>query len=271
MAGTAGLVSIGAGIAAAGTEPPRVRIRDPDDGDTVSDVVEIEVRADERDEDLDRVELAINDEVATTETSDEFTFAWDTTGLSGSHTITATAHDVEGNTASASITVTVEADDAPDEDDADDADEEEDEDIPTLEALRLSHPTAVGGDSLTGFAEFDQMGTDGRRVFLESSHPDIVEVPDEAKHLWEDGPHRAFDIDTNPVEEDVEVTISAEACCVAQGEASVTLTVTPDGERIRDEVEIDRARCDTGRFRIRATSTSEQALLRVFSPPATTT
>lgn len=82
--------------------PPTVRLIAPIGGSFVNGLVPIDVSASDIESGISRVEvLGMIDSVA------PYNFIWDTTGLSGSQTITAYAYDNAGNYASTSINVTI--------------------------------------------------------------------------------------------------------------------------------------------------------------------
>lgn len=445
-----------------GVDGPEVRIEEPEDGATVSGTVAIEVRARGKDFDLERADLFIAGELVTSETAEEFTYSWSTAGLSGNQTITAEAIDVEGNSASTSVSVTVESTDAGGGDEPGDSDgpgvlsvavnpnmvtggdasrgtvgltaaapsggtsvalsssstdvatvpasvtvaagettatftvstsavtvstdvtisasaggssdtailtvapgsgggtlaslaidpdqvvggetatgtatfeaaadtettvtlTSSDESVatapesvpvpagattatfavttlpnttgvgqfavisghaggvtrsasittvgepsgPAVAALDLFPSSLGGGGPVTGIVTFEAPLNDGVILSFTSSHPDIVAVPEgeTPQRFWSDR-QRAFPITTNAVGADVDVTITARACCGAVGEATATLTVTTDAPPPADVVEVDKARWTPGgrggTLEVRASSTSETALLSVF-------
>ncbi|MFP3852752.1 MAG: Ig-like domain-containing protein [Anaerolineales bacterium] len=90
-------------------DPPTVTITNPEDGSTVSGTVE--VTADASDDDaVTQVEFFVDDGSIGTDSdgSDGWTVNWDTTAYAdGSHTVEAVATDTAGQTASDSVSVTV--------------------------------------------------------------------------------------------------------------------------------------------------------------------
>ncbi len=89
--------------------PPSVSIANPEEGDTVSGTVS--VTADASDDDaVTQVEFFVDGGSigVDSDSSDGWSASWDTTGYAdGSHTVSATATDTAGQTASDSISVTV--------------------------------------------------------------------------------------------------------------------------------------------------------------------
>ncbi|MBI4744359.1 MAG: hypothetical protein HY776_06030 [Actinobacteria bacterium] len=85
---------------------PLVEIISPENNSTVSNIVNINVNASDNIS-LDKVELYIDNQLKTTFTNPPYSYNWDTTGLSGEHTIKAIAYDKAGNTNSDTHTVTI--------------------------------------------------------------------------------------------------------------------------------------------------------------------
>jgi hypothetical protein len=85
---------------------PSVRITAPLDGATVSGVVRVTAAA-EVDGALGRVDLYVDGQYFATDALAPFTFEWDTTGLSGTHTLTAKAYELQNGTESVSSAVSV--------------------------------------------------------------------------------------------------------------------------------------------------------------------
>ncbi len=90
------------------TTPPSAAITMPADGATVSGTTGVDVTGSD-DVGVASVDLAIDDVVQQTVTTEPYTFAWDTSSTSnGSHVLTAIAHDAAGHaTTSSPVTVTV--------------------------------------------------------------------------------------------------------------------------------------------------------------------
>jgi hypothetical protein len=89
------------------TTPPTCDITNPTNGATVSGTVSITVSASDNVA-VDRVGISIDGGAYSYDTSAPYSFSWDTTGESnGGHTIDAIAYDTSDNTATDSISVTV--------------------------------------------------------------------------------------------------------------------------------------------------------------------
>lgn len=91
------------------TESPTVTITYPDDGASVSGIVNITVNADDNDG-VERVEFYIDDSLEYTDTDAPYSYPWNTTGLpvGSSHSIKARAYDKEENMGeSQTINVTI--------------------------------------------------------------------------------------------------------------------------------------------------------------------
>jgi hypothetical protein len=91
----------------ADTTPPTVSFGSPTAGATVSGTVTVQVNASDN-VGVSSVSLTVDGSSLGTDTSSPYSFPWNAGALAnGSHTLTATATDAAGNTASATITVTV--------------------------------------------------------------------------------------------------------------------------------------------------------------------
>jgi hypothetical protein len=148
---------------------------------------------------------------------------------------------------------------------------------PAVTALNLFPSSLGGGGAATGIVDFDGVIDDGVLFNYTVSHPDIVTVlnfhldapagENATARFWSPT-QRAFGVATQPVSSTVVVTITATACCGAVGQASATLTVTPDAPPPPDAVRITRARWTPGgtggTLDVRATSTSSTALLSAY-------
>ncbi|MEP6756314.1 MAG: Ig-like domain-containing protein [Chthonomonadales bacterium] len=79
------------------------------DGATLSDIVTVTAKvSDSNNVDIDKVEFAIDDQLKFTDQSVPYEFDWDTLAdKEGTHTISATAYNAKGKTASTKITITV--------------------------------------------------------------------------------------------------------------------------------------------------------------------
>lgn len=90
------------------TTPPTVSIGSPASGSTVSGTVNVQVSASDN-TGVSTVQISVDGSpVGTALTVAPFTYSWNTSGLTnGSHTLTATATDLAGNSTSSSVTVTV--------------------------------------------------------------------------------------------------------------------------------------------------------------------
>jgi len=89
------------------TTPPTVSFAAPANGATVAGVVQIQLSASDSVA-VASVSVRVDNGTPFTDTSAPYTFSWDTTAVSdGPHTLTATATDTSGNTATAQLTVAV--------------------------------------------------------------------------------------------------------------------------------------------------------------------
>ncbi|MFL5797024.1 MAG: Ig-like domain-containing protein [Actinomycetota bacterium] len=107
--GTAGVVSVtvdNGGGGPADTTPPAVAITAPSDGSSVSAPVDVTADASD-DVAVDRVDFSVDGTIQATSTAPTYGFRWDAAGV-GPHTISATAYDTAGNSATSSVTVSVE-------------------------------------------------------------------------------------------------------------------------------------------------------------------
>ncbi|NHJ86963.1 MAG: hypothetical protein FK734_15985, partial [Asgard group archaeon] len=96
------------------TTPPSVSITAPTNGATVSDSITISASASDN-VGVDHVTFLIDGSTIATDSSSPYQTTYDTNSLTdGSHTITAVAYDAAGNTAQASVTVTVDNGGTPD-------------------------------------------------------------------------------------------------------------------------------------------------------------
>jgi hypothetical protein len=148
---------------------------------------------------------------------------------------------------------------------------------PSARAMDLFPSQVGGGGPVTGIITFDGSLEDGVMFEFEVSQPDLVQVlnftltgpvGDRAVLRFWSPTQRAFAVITSPVGSSVAVTITARACCGAVGQASATLTVTPDAPPPPDVVRVTRARWRPGgtggELTVRATSTSGTALLTAY-------
>jgi hypothetical protein len=134
---------------------------------------------------------------------------------------------------------------------------------PSIVSVEIVPSALGGGGPATGFVAFDGPLTDGVQVSLTSSDPETVQVPAQALWTWSPGV-RAFEVSTSPVASSTQVTITATACCGGVGTASGTMTVNIGPTPAPDVVGVTRARLRNGVLQVRATSTSQTALLTVF-------
>lgn len=89
-------------------DPPVVNITAPDGGSTVSDAVDFAADASD-DNGIDSVDFYIDDVLSATDTNAPYGMSWNSTGVSnGAHTLRAVATDSIGQTATDSVSVTVE-------------------------------------------------------------------------------------------------------------------------------------------------------------------
>jgi hypothetical protein len=139
---------------------------------------------------------------------------------------------------------------------------------PAASSVGLFPSSVGGGGPVTGIVTFDAPLTDGVILSFSSSHPDIVQVPPEGVQVIWSSTQRAFPVSTSRVSANTVVTITATACCGGVGQATGTLTVSTDPPPPPDRVEVKDARWIPGgrggTLEVRATSTSETALLTVY-------
>ena len=87
---------------------PEVSIDHPPPGAELTGIVNIDVTATDEASGMDRVEFSVDGSMVSSDSSTPYSYAWDSTTVAdGSVTITATAYDNDGNTATDSITLTV--------------------------------------------------------------------------------------------------------------------------------------------------------------------
>ncbi|MGV9170823.1 MAG: Ig-like domain-containing protein, partial [Promethearchaeia archaeon] len=90
------------------TISPEVEIVAPNEGDTVSDSVQINITATDSGSGIDRVEIYVDDTSLTNLTSEPFLYEWNTTTVAdGDHNITVRAYDEAGNHADTQVSVSV--------------------------------------------------------------------------------------------------------------------------------------------------------------------
>lgn len=95
------------GTSTADTTPPTISFNSPTNGATVSGSISVQVAASD-DTGVSSVTLYLDGTAVASASAAPYTFAWNTTAVSnGTHTLKAVAADAAGNTASASISVTV--------------------------------------------------------------------------------------------------------------------------------------------------------------------
>ena len=137
-----------------------------------------------------------------------------------------------------------------------------------MTALDLFPSRVGGGGPLTGIVTFDGSLADGVILSFTSSHPEIVQVPPEGVQVVWSSTQRAFPVTTSAVSSNTDVTITATACCGGLGELTTTLTVTTDAPPPPDRVGVKSAEWTPGgrggTLDVRATSTSQTAILTVF-------
>ena len=110
MAGNSSTATIT--VTVADITPPTVSISSPTNSAIVSGLVTIAATAADPGSGVDRVEFSVDGTPIGSDSTASYTATWDSTAASpGSHTIQATAYDVVGNAATASIGVTVPAPD----------------------------------------------------------------------------------------------------------------------------------------------------------------
>jgi len=135
-------------------------------------------------------------------------------------------------------------------------------------------PTSVGGGGpVTGIITLKSPATQGGEITLVSSRPDIVQVP--ATTVVSANTSVAyFPVTTSRVGANVNVTVSATACCGTQGNATAILTVTTAAPPPPDVVTIQSAQFRFvggrgGLLEVKARSTKATAILTAF-PDGTT-
>ncbi len=90
------------------TTDPVISISAPTDGEEISGSIDISVTASDAGSGIAQVEFFIDGVSIGTDSSSPYSYSWDTTTvINGNYTIMAVAHDGAGNSASSSITVTV--------------------------------------------------------------------------------------------------------------------------------------------------------------------
>ncbi|MEM3705867.1 MAG: Ig-like domain-containing protein, partial [Candidatus Bathyarchaeia archaeon] len=89
------------------TNPPMLKIIQPQSGSTVSKIIDIKAEATDE-SGISKVEFYIDDRLVATDNTEPYTYRWNTRSVKdGWHTITAKAYDNAGNTAQTSINVYV--------------------------------------------------------------------------------------------------------------------------------------------------------------------
>jgi hypothetical protein len=100
--------AVWAALSNIGASPPTVSITSPASGSIVSGNATVNVLATSS-TGIDSVSLSVDGKLVGTDLTSPFSFVWDTTVYAdGSHTLEAIATDINGNTSSASNTVTIE-------------------------------------------------------------------------------------------------------------------------------------------------------------------
>jgi len=100
--------SDGITVVGADTTPPQVSITYPSNGATISSTITVSASATDN-QAISKVEFYINNTFKSTDTTSPYSYNWDTTAYAnGNHAIKATAYDSSNNSASDTITVTVE-------------------------------------------------------------------------------------------------------------------------------------------------------------------
>ncbi|MFO7837000.1 MAG: Ig-like domain-containing protein [Candidatus Thorarchaeota archaeon] len=91
------------------TIAPEIEIVSPNEGDIVSDSVQINITANDSGSGIDRVEIYVDDTSLTNFTSEPFLYNWNTTTVSdGDYNLTVRAYDEAGNYAEIEVSVSVE-------------------------------------------------------------------------------------------------------------------------------------------------------------------
>jgi hypothetical protein len=143
---------------------------------------------------------------------------------------------------------------------------------PAVSSVAFFPSRVGGGGPVTGRVTLNGPATDGARVHLSSSRPQVVRVPDEVVVPLNKS-SADFPVTTSRVGSNVAVTITGTACCGAVGSRTGTLTVTRDPSPPADIVRIQSATFQGGgrggTLRVKATSTSANAILTAFSGAAT--
>jgi len=105
--GTSAAVVVSVAAAPPDTVRPTVSVTSPANGATISGTISVSATATDN-VGVTRVDFLINGSVAGTSSSSPYTYSWNTSGLSGSQTISAKAYDAAGNVGvSPSVSVTV--------------------------------------------------------------------------------------------------------------------------------------------------------------------
>ncbi len=109
-AGNSASSSVTVGVVVPDTTPPTVSLTSPASGATVSGSVALAASAADAGSGVSRVEFRVDGVLVGTDTSAPYTATWNASGASaGTHTVSATAVDGAGNSASSSVTVSIAA------------------------------------------------------------------------------------------------------------------------------------------------------------------
>ncbi len=144
-------------------DPPSVSITNPNDGDTVSGTITVEADASD-DNGVDQVEFFVDGSSIGVDSdgSDGWSTSWDTTTVGdGDHTVTAEATDTAGQTASDSITVTV------------DNSTDSGGNAPAVDSLSLSEDNAGGSPHADFDASWSVSDSDGDLDTVELTLTDL--------------------------------------------------------------------------------------------------
>ncbi len=112
VAGNTATHTLTVSVSNADTTPPTVAFTNPLQGQTVTGTVSVQVSASDSGSGMQSVSLSIDGSSVGTLNAAPYQWSWNTSSLAaGTHTLLATARDVAGNTATRSITVTVQSQD----------------------------------------------------------------------------------------------------------------------------------------------------------------
>jgi hypothetical protein len=205
------------------TSTLEMRITNPQDGASVSGTVSVSVEAKVRDVQRDRTEIFIGDSLVASSTQEKFSYAWRTAGYSGPQTITAVGWDVEGGSATTSVTVSLPASITGGASAAE----------PVAQAMALSPDTVLAGGSATGTVTLAAPAPAGGTVVGLMSGTTAAATVSPTVTVPAGSTTVTFPVSTHPVAAATGVAISASAGGVTQ---TATLWVLPAGVTVESIV-----------------------------------